>query len=85
MSHLRKKIDNLLMGENINILCRFVPIINRNCLEFYGSATLDSNEIESLLSQLNNDWDGENDDCQAYSFNTTMFHPNVYYLQFQSF
>ena len=46
---------------------------------------LEENEIDDLLSKLNNDWDGEKDDCQAYSFNTTMFHPNVYYLQFQSF
>ena len=46
---------------------------------------LNEDEIDDLLSKLNNDWDGENDDCQAYSFNTTMFHPNVYYLQFQSF
>ena len=35
MSHLRKKIDNYLWEANINIWCRFNPIINKNCLEFY--------------------------------------------------
>ena len=54
-------------------------------VEFYATSDLSEDEIDDLLSKLNNDWDGENDDCQAYSFNTTMFHPNVYYLQFQSF
>ena len=79
-----------IVKEEINHLCsaftfspsRPQPSL-RNCLEFYGSATLDSNEIESLLSQLNNDWDGDMDDCCAYGFNTKMFHPNGYYLQFQ--
>lgn len=55
------------------------------CMEFYATSELEENEIDDLLSKLNNDWDGEKDDCQAYSFNTTMFHPNVYYIQFQSF
>ena len=35
MSHLRKKIENYLWEANINIWCRFNPIINKNCLEFY--------------------------------------------------
>lgn len=55
------------------------------CMEFYATSDLSEDEIDDLLSKLNNDWDGASDDCQAYSFNTTMFHPNVYYLQFQSF
>lgn len=55
------------------------------CMEFYATGELNEKEIDHLLSELNNDWDGEADDCQAYSFNTTMFHSNVYYLQFQSF
>ena len=55
------------------------------CMEFYATGELNEKEIDHLLSELNNDWDGEADDCQAYSVNTTRFHPNVYYLQFQSF
>lgn len=55
------------------------------CMEFYATNELESEEIENLLSKLNNDWEGQKDDCQAYGFNTTMFHPNVYYLQFQTF
>lgn len=55
----------------------------RNCLEFYGTADINQEEIEHLLSQLNNDWEGEIEDCCAYGFNTKMFHSHVYYLQFQ--
>lgn len=55
----------------------------RNCLEWFGTADLSQEEIEKLLSILNNDWDGDMMDCSAYGFNTTMFHEHVYYLQFQ--
>lgn len=55
----------------------------RNCLEWFGTADLSFEEIDNLLSVLNNDWDGNRSDCSAYGFNTTMFHEHVYYLQFQ--
>ncbi len=55
------------------------------CLEFFGTGYGTMEEVQSLLDFLNNDWDGEFDDCSAYGFNTTMFHPHVYYLQFQTF
>lgn len=58
------------------------PILN-GCLEWYATADLTDNEIDSLLEKLNNDFDGERFDCSAYGFNTKMFHHNVYYLQFQ--
>ena len=35
------------------------------CMEFYATSDLSEDEIHDLLSKLNNDWDGENDDCQA--------------------
>lgn len=54
-----------------------------NCLEWYATANLNDKEITDLLSKLNNDWDGEKEDCSAYGFNTRMFHDSVYYLQFQ--
>ena len=54
-----------------------------NCLEFYGTANLNEKEIDTFLSQINNDLDGDRDDCSAYGFNTKMFHKNVYYIQFQ--
>ena len=55
-----------------------------HCLDFFGTAEdISMEEIELLLTKLNNDWDGEMDDCDAYGFNTKMFHPRVYYLQFQ--
>ena len=53
------------------------------CFEFYGTADLSSEKIQNLLAILNNDWDGDQQDCCAYGFNTKMFHPRVYYLQFQ--
>ena len=39
--------------------------------------------IDRNLDQLNNDWDGEVDDCIAYGFNTKMFDSLVYHLNFQ--
>lgn len=54
-----------------------------NCSEFYGTADMEMNEIMEILEKLNNDWDGDAYDCSAYGFNTKMFHPHVYYLQFQ--
>ena len=62
---------------------RLQPTLN-GCLEWYATADLTNAEIEFLLSQLNNDWDGDPQDCEAYGFNTKMFHENVYYLQFQT-
>lgn len=55
----------------------------KDCLEFYGTAELDSKQIDALLAKLNNDWDQDEDDYEAYGFNTLMFHPHVYYLHFQ--
>jgi hypothetical protein len=54
-----------------------------NCAEFYGTADMEMNDILEILQKLNNDWDGDEYDCSAYGFNTKMFHPHVYYLQFQ--
>ena len=47
-------------------------------------AKTDNQEINDLLDVLNNDWDGDHYDCDAYGFNTKMFDENVYYLQFQT-
>ena len=54
-----------------------------NCYEFYATADLTMEEIKTLKSQLNNDWEGEDDDCSAYGFNTKMLDPTMYYVQFQ--
>ncbi len=53
--------------------------------ECYATCQLNENEVQPLLDQLNNDWDGEFDDCICYGFNTKMFHKLVYYLDFQFF
>lgn len=54
-----------------------------HCMEFYSTVQLEKEQAETLWQTLNNDWDGEFDDCDGYGFNTIMFHPHVYYLQFQ--
>ncbi|MCI6379649.1 MAG: hypothetical protein SO150_04100 [Faecalicoccus sp.] len=54
-----------------------------HCMEFYSTVQLEKEQAEVLWQTLNNDWDGKFDDCDAYGFNTIMFHPHVYYLQFQ--
>lgn len=54
-----------------------------HCMEFYSTVQLEKEQAEVLWQTLNNDWDREFDDCDAYGFNTIMFHPHVYYLQFQ--
>lgn len=53
------------------------------CLEFYATGNASEDEIQKMLDVLNNDWDGDDSECSAYGFNTKMFHPNVYYLQFE--
>lgn len=57
----------------------------KDCSEFFVTADLEEKQIEPLLNQLNNDWDGEIDDCSCYGFNTKMFHELVYYLEFTLF
>ena len=59
------------------------PSLN-GCIEWYATADLSDQEINDLLDVLNNDWDGDHYDCDAYGFNTKMFDENVYYLQFQT-
>jgi len=53
--------------------------------EFYITFQIKEDDIQSLLNQLNNDWDGEMESCSCYGFNTKMFHPLVYCLEFDIF
>lgn len=53
--------------------------------EFFITFQINENEIQPLLNQLNNDWDGEKESCHCYGFNTKMFHPLVYCLEFDIF
>ena len=53
--------------------------------EFYITVDLKPEEVQPLLDQLNNDWDGEMDDCDCYGFNTKMFDELVYCLEFTYF
>lgn len=53
--------------------------------EFYCTFKIHENEIQSLLDKLNDDWEGEMEDCICYGFNTKMFHELVYCLEFTLF
>jgi len=57
----------------------------KNHSEFYITFQIEEKDVQPLLDQLNNDWDGEYDDCICYGFNTKMFNSLVYYLNFQLF
>lgn len=52
-------------------------------VEFFGTARISKEAYDELYRTLNNDWDGEEDDCSAYGYNTKMFNPHVYYLQME--
>lgn len=53
--------------------------------EFFVTANFNKDEVKPFLDQLNNDWDGEIDDCICYGFNTKMAHELIYYLGFTLF
>ena len=50
--------------------------------EFFATLEIKEEEVQPLLDLLNNDWDGDMDDCVCYGFNTKMFHQLVYCLVF---
>ncbi|MCD7809753.1 MAG: hypothetical protein LUH02_10445 [Erysipelotrichaceae bacterium] len=54
----------------------------KGCSDFYITCHMNKEDVQPLLDQLNNDWDGDIDDCVCYGFNTKMFHPLVYHLSF---
>lgn len=60
------------------------PSLN-NAIEFYATGTCTQEEKEKMLSTLDNDFDcdEENHLYYAYSFNTKMWDPRVYYLQLE--
>lgn len=53
--------------------------------DFYVTCQIKQEHVQNLLDRLNNDWDGESDSCVCYGFNTKMFHPLVYCLEFELF
>lgn len=80
-------IKNLLLEINPHFSIsafREYPYLS-NHGDFYITCELRENEVKPLLEQLNNDWDGEIDDCVCYGFNTKMFHNLVYCLEFTLF
>lgn len=77
------KVKLTQLQENLSYSpTREQPSLN-NCCEFFCTADLTLDEIIALKSQLNNDWEGVEDDCDAYGFNTQMYDPCMYYVQIQ--
>lgn len=54
-----------------------------DCVEFHATAKVEEKMLKHIYDSLNNDWDGDMDDCTAYGFNTKMFDPRVYYLRME--
>ena len=83
-----EKDINGVMQELVSIDDRFSVSCFRDCphhkngVDFYATININEEEVQSLLDKLNNDWDGEYDECCCYGFNTKMFNPLVYYLDF---
>ncbi|MBE5707504.1 MAG: hypothetical protein EGR78_11270 [Erysipelotrichaceae bacterium] len=59
--------------------------MEKDAVEFFATCQITKEKAQEVLGQLNNDWDGEIDDCSCYGFNTRMFHDLVYYLEFALF
>ena len=57
--------------------------LEKDAVEFFATCQITKEKAQDVLDQLNNDWDGEVDDCIAYGFNTKMFDSLVYHLNFQ--
>lgn len=57
--------------------------MEKDAVEFFATYQITKEKAQEVLGQLNNDWDGEVDDCIAYGFNTKMFDSLVYHLNFQ--
>ena len=44
--------------------------MEKDAVEFFATCQITKKKAQEVLDQLNNDWDGEVDDCIAYGFNT---------------
>lgn len=77
-----------IKNKLLNICPAFSMSVSRECphvknaIDFYVTADLKEEDVKPILDQLNNDWDGDYDQCTCYGFNTKMFDPLVYYLDF---
>ncbi|MCD7892399.1 MAG: hypothetical protein LUG60_01735 [Erysipelotrichaceae bacterium] len=73
-------IKDLLYKINNNFSISPMRSLSKDSCDFYVTCHMSKDEVQPLLDKLNNDWDGELDDCVCYGFNTKMFHPLVYHL-----
>ena len=55
----------------------------KDCIEMNATFSIEQDEVDALLQFLDNDWDGEKDDCTCYGFNTKPFDPSIYFMRFE--
>ena len=80
---VKKKLLDINPDFSISPNRPYQPIKDHS--EFYITVDLKPEEVQPLLDQLNNDWDGEMDDCDCYGFNAKMFDELIYCLEFTYF
>ena len=79
MSSQEDKDFEIVKNDLLQIDHRFSISTYRECphlkdgSDFYATIDLKEEEVDQLLNLLNNDWDGEKDECCCYGFNTKMF------------
>ena len=78
--HLNKALLDICPTFSISTYREYPGMSNSS--DFYITCDLKEEEIQPLLNQLNNDWDGEDGSYEAYGFNTKMFDSLVYYISF---
>lgn len=81
--YLKVKEELLEIYDGFSISPYKESTMERNAVEFFATCQISKDKVQEVLDKLNNDWDGEYDDCIAYGFNTKMFNSLVYHLNFQ--
>lgn len=81
--YLKVKEELLEIYDGFSISPCKESTMERNAVEFFATCQINKDKVQEVLDKLNNDWDGEYDDCIAYGFNTKMFNSLVYHLNFQ--
>lgn len=79
------KQELLRINQNFSISPSRPYPLKKDHSEFFITFQIEKEKIQPLLDQLNNDWDGEQESCSCYGFNTKMFHPLIYCLEFDVF
>lgn len=82
--------DESLAKAAVDKLCLYCDLSCSPFLEKDGALIMNATfsceqeQFSSLLAWMNNDWDEDEGFYSAYSFNTKMFDPIVYYAQVEA-